>query len=229
MGAALSKLAEAAWSAGSAAYGACVSAHPGAERGARLRFALEWLYAATAGRLWQRVPGGRPPPGSRTAAPDWADPAVRGRGRLPSHAPLRCFRDAPSARAFWAQGGGADAERATGTHRLCLSGDDWRFRLVSAPDALPQGFQAAGFDDNGWAKASVPSNWQCCGFDRPIYSNITYPFALDPPTAERRGTWCASFCFCCVVASTRLRLTWRAQAFVAPRQQRARRDVAVER
>ena len=189
MGAALSKLAAAVWEAGSAAYGAYVAAHPGAERGQRLRFALEWLYGATSSRLWQRVSGRPTPAGSRASPPDWANPAVRGRGRLPSHAPLRCFRDGASARGFWAAGGGADAERAAATHRLCLSGDGWRFRLVSAPDALPPGFEAVGYDDAGWAHAAVPSNWQCCGFDRPIYSNITYPFALDPPTAERRGTW----------------------------------------
>ena len=191
MGIVFSKLAEAAWAAGSSIYGAYVASHPGAERGPRLRFALEWLYAATSGRLWQRVSGGRAPPASRSSPPDWANPGVRGRGRLPSHAPLRCFRDGPSATAFWAAGGGADAERAAATHRLCLSGDDWRFRLVSSPDALPQGFEAQRYDDSCWARAVVPSNWQCCGFDRPNYSNITYPFALDPPSAERRGTWCA--------------------------------------
>ncbi|KAL0724897.1 hypothetical protein Bca4012_039496 [Brassica carinata] len=28
---------------------------------------------------------------------------------------------------------------------------------------------------------TVPSNWQCHGFDRPIYTNIVYPFPNDPP------------------------------------------------
>ncbi|XP_050381024.1 uncharacterized protein LOC126798186 isoform X2 [Argentina anserina] len=27
----------------------------------------------------------------------------------------------------------------------------------------------------------VPSNWQMHGFDRPIYTNVVYPFPLDPP------------------------------------------------
>lgn len=28
---------------------------------------------------------------------------------------------------------------------------------------------------------TVPSNWQLHGFDHPIYTNVTYPFPLDPP------------------------------------------------
>lgn len=28
---------------------------------------------------------------------------------------------------------------------------------------------------------AVPSNWQMHGFDRPIYTNIVYPFPLNPP------------------------------------------------
>lgn len=29
---------------------------------------------------------------------------------------------------------------------------------------------------------TVPSNWQLHGFDRPIYTNVMYPFPLDPPS-----------------------------------------------
>ena len=32
-------------------------------------------------------------------------------------------------------------------------------------------------------------NWECEGFDRPIYTNTFYPFPLDPPRALRRGVW----------------------------------------
>ena len=28
---------------------------------------------------------------------------------------------------------------------------------------------------------TVPSNWQMHGFDRPIYTNVMYPFPLNPP------------------------------------------------
>jgi len=28
---------------------------------------------------------------------------------------------------------------------------------------------------------TVPSNWQLHGFDIPIYTNVVYPFPVDPP------------------------------------------------
>lgn len=31
------------------------------------------------------------------------------------------------------------------------------------------------------SNGTVPSNWQMHGFDRPIYTNVVYPFPLDPP------------------------------------------------
>lgn len=32
-----------------------------------------------------------------------------------------------------------------------------------------------------FSNGTVPSNWQMHGFDRPIYTNFTYPFPFDPP------------------------------------------------
>lgn len=38
---------------------------------------------------------------------------------------------------------------------------------------------------------TVPSNWQMHGFDRPIYTNTTYPFPLNPPfVPEENPTGC---------------------------------------
>ena len=30
-------------------------------------------------------------------------------------------------------------------------------------------------------KIDVPSCWQCRGYERPYYTNVTYPFPVDPP------------------------------------------------
>jgi hypothetical protein len=38
----------------------------------------------------------------------------------------------------------------------------------------------------------VPANWECEGYDRPIYTNMFYPFPLDPPRALRRGAWASN-------------------------------------
>ncbi len=58
---------------------------------------------------------------------------------------------------------------------------DWRFRLsptATAPDA----FAAEGFDDGGWDHIPVPSHWVLQGpYGKPIYTNVQYPFPIDPP------------------------------------------------
>jgi beta-galactosidase len=62
---------------------------------------------------------------------------------------------------------------------LDLSGD-WRFRLSPRADAGP-GFADPGFDDSGWATLPVPSHWQLHGYGAPAYTNVVYPFPVDPP------------------------------------------------
>ncbi|XP_020597833.1 uncharacterized protein LOC110037512, partial [Phalaenopsis equestris] len=57
----------------------------------------------------------------------------------------------------------------------------WKFLLASSPTTVPVNFHDTGFDDSVWDSLPVPSNWQMHGFDCPIYTNITYPFPLNPP------------------------------------------------
>ncbi|KAL0866456.1 hypothetical protein Bca101_045574 [Brassica carinata] len=46
-------------------------------------------------------------------------------------------------------------------------------------DAVQAALDSAAFWVDG--VTLFPSNWQCHGFDRPIYTNIVYPFPNDPP------------------------------------------------
>jgi beta-galactosidase len=57
----------------------------------------------------------------------------------------------------------------------------WRFRLAAGQHELSRGFERAEFDDSGWAELVVPSCWQLAGHGAPAYTNVTYPFAVDPP------------------------------------------------
>jgi hypothetical protein len=172
-------------------------------RSPSLRRLVDAIFRLTAARLRQRV-GPLP-----FAAPldDWANPSVTARGRLPAHAPLRSFPSAAAALAYWRAEGGAAGEKAAAavletaapslrvallpcSTSLSLNSDTaWRFLLVPSPRHTPPDFQEPAFADSSWAQLPVPSNWQLHGFDTPIYSNITYPFACDPPRAERRGSW----------------------------------------
>ncbi|OMO87190.1 hypothetical protein COLO4_20752 [Corchorus olitorius] len=57
----------------------------------------------------------------------------------------------------------------------------WKFFLASSPTSVPKDFYENSFQDSDWDTLPVPSNWQMHGFDRPIYTNVLYPFPLDPP------------------------------------------------
>src|SRR5215213_5416339 len=63
--------------------------------------------------------------------------------------------------------------------RLCVDGP-WRFRFAERADG-PLGFTDPGFDDTGWDELPVPAHWQLHGYGAPAYTNIDYPFPLDPP------------------------------------------------
>ena len=79
-------------------------------------------------------------------------------------------------------GAGARAARAWGTSdapSLDLSGS-WRFRLSPRAGA-DDGFADPAFDDRGWDTLPVPSHWQLHGHGAPAYTNVAYPFPVDPP------------------------------------------------
>ena len=57
----------------------------------------------------------------------------------------------------------------------------WRFRLAAGWPDLTRGFERPEFDDSGWAELPVPSCWQLAGSGAPGYTNVRYPFPVDPP------------------------------------------------
>ncbi len=63
--------------------------------------------------------------------------------------------------------------------RLALNGD-WAFRLSPRADG-PADFVDLDFDDAGWDRLPVPSHWQLHGHGAPAYTNVRYPFPVDPP------------------------------------------------
>ena len=60
---------------------------------------------------------------------------------------------------------------------------DWDFHYYSNESELPD-FTAPGFTSAGFDKLSVPQSWQTKlgrGYDSPQYTNVNYPFPVDPP------------------------------------------------
>ncbi len=76
----------------------------------------------------------------------------------------------------WAR---SDAEQ------ISLNGD-WRFRY-SACEQNGTDFVAAEYDDSAWDQLPVPSLWQLHGYGHPIYTNVRYPFPIDPPRVPREN------------------------------------------
>ena len=72
---------------------------------------------------------------------------------------------------------------------LSLNGD-WKFRWSPKANELDDSAADPDFDDSAWDTIPVPSHWvlPCTSakaaesaYGRPIYTNIRYPFPIDPP------------------------------------------------
>ncbi len=126
---------------------------------------------------------------------DWENLEVLSRNRL-----------APRATHFsWGDHGDSfDWSRERSPWFESLSGE-WDFHWSATPDTAPVGFEAVSFDVNsqaGWSTIPVPSCMECEGWGTPIYTNVTFPFAKNPPyisseppkdytaTEERNPTGC---------------------------------------
>jgi len=106
-----------------------------------------------------------------SSRPDWENPAVVARGKLPASATQFPFENRDSALA---------GDLARSSNYLSLDGD-WRFSFSPSSDSLPVGFEAPGYDVSEWKTIPVPSDWQAHGYDQARYNNITYPFPANRP------------------------------------------------
>ena len=108
---------------------------------------------------------------TRSAPPDWQNPHVLHRNREPAHATLVPCPDEATARA---------GDRGRSPWFRLLSGQ-WTFQYCEWPADVPPDFPEEPFDDRDWDALPVPSNWQLHGYGTPNYSNVRYPFPVDPP------------------------------------------------
>ena len=59
----------------------------------------------------------------------------------------------------------------------------WAFRYHAGAQGSGPGseFAAVDLDDADWDRLPVPAHWQLHGYGAPAYTNINYPFPVDPP------------------------------------------------
>ncbi|KAK9472183.1 glycosyl hydrolases family 2, TIM barrel domain-containing protein [Dipodascopsis tothii] len=53
----------------------------------------------------------------------------------------------------------------------------WNFQYVPTPKVAPDAADSTG----DWAPIEVPGHWQLQGYGHPHYTNVIYPFPVDPP------------------------------------------------
>ena len=82
-----------------------------------------------------------------------------------------------------APGRGGLAPRAhltTDAARLSLNGT-WAFRLWPTAASAPDDGWTTGAQTGDWTTIDVPSHWSLRGHGSPSYTNLQYPFPIDPP------------------------------------------------
>jgi len=100
---------------------------------------------------------------------DITDPETVGRNRLAAHSDVLPYADRASALA---------GERET-PFRRSLNGA-WAFHYAESPGATPE-FWEPDYETADWETIDVPGHWQLQGHGAPQYTNVVYPFPLDPP------------------------------------------------
>ncbi|MFB5189509.1 glycoside hydrolase family 2 TIM barrel-domain containing protein [Alicyclobacillus fastidiosus] len=75
-------------------------------------------------------------------------------------------------------------------------GGDWDFHYSQTLADAPAHFYEPDYDTATWDTISVPSCWQLHGYGTPHYTNVVYPFPVDPPrvpTENPTGCYRRSF------------------------------------
>jgi len=110
----------------------------------------------------------------------WLTPEITSQNRLNSHTPLSSWRAEQ------------DAQLDIPSESICSLDGRWKFALYDSPMVVPDDWQnLAGDSGSGYQDIEVPGNWQLQGYDRPIYTNVKYPFPCTPPiTPDENPTGC---------------------------------------
>lgn len=103
---------------------------------------------------------------------DWNDFDILHRNRLNSRAYFISYTDINSALTF---------DRGKSEKFKLLNGM-WKFYYSNTPEESPEGFYENSYNIDDWDDIRVPGNWQVQGYGYPHYTDLIYPFPIDPPT-----------------------------------------------
>lgn len=108
---------------------------------------------------------------NKTIERDWDNLAVLERNRAESRAYFIPFSDIEGALSY---------DRGSSPWFKSLNGN-WKFHYAQGPDWAPEAFFEESYDVSGWDEIQVPGHWQLKGYGHPHYTDLYYPFPVDPP------------------------------------------------
>ena len=102
---------------------------------------------------------------------EWEDLSVFSIHTESPHASLNLFKDTQEAK---------NLNRENSSLYQSLNGI-WDFKLAKNEVEVPKGFYKENFDRGSWGTIPVPADWQFYTDDFPLYTNIIYPYDINPP------------------------------------------------
>lgn len=63
----------------------------------------------------------------------------------------------------------------------------WKFSYYEYPELSPDNFHLENYDVSNWNDIRVPGNWQLQGYGYPHYTDLIYPFPIDPPKVPSKN------------------------------------------
>ena len=123
---------------------------------------------------------------------DWENQNLTEYRRLPARSVLVPYADREGALA---------GDEIRSEYYLTLNGM-WKFGFFPDPESVPAGFET-GAVSGDWKEIEVPSHWQLEGYGYPHYTNVVYPFPVDPPFVPNENQTG------CYVRTFTLPETWR--------------------
>ena len=122
---------------------------------------------------------------------DWQDPEILHINRERERSYFIPFHSEEAALDF-------NENRGTSSFFKLLNGD-WAFRYFERYIDVPEELFDRDADLGEWDKIPVPLNWQMAGYDIPQYTNIKYPYPVDPPFVQDEnpaGVYARDFMLC---------------------------------
>lgn len=101
---------------------------------------------------------------------DWENQNLTEYRRLPARSLLIPYAD---------RDGALTGDEILSEYYLTLNGM-WKFGFFPNPESVPEGFETGSLSAD-WKEIEVPSHWQLEGYGHPHYTNVLYPFPVNPP------------------------------------------------